>query len=742
MDQARLRRLIIWMVALIPPALVAWTVTLHSVPEALQGQAVHLTGDWKRSPDDEPAFAGEGVDDGAWKEIRFPSFAPNQRHPRWARRTFDLPPSLEGRSLTLVAGGLWPGTEIYINGVRVARADLRTRGTKVEYFGLDSFEIPAERFRPGRNLIAMRADQLVLYDSRLFLAETEATRDYVLHNLDLKRGLLFGSLSLLVFFGVLLAAFYLGEDTRESRAQYLSALHTALGGAAYLAMCMNVFGLREQSKPHLLLNFASIFYALYGVTEFVDVYILKRTTRFRRANRWISGACVLILLGVALVPDAAVLYAVWGVLSTYTLVAMGMAGFNLGRGALRGLGGFGPMLLSAMGVVLAVGVTDTLTHMGVASFPRLAPLATGNLAMAFAVLIVADFLRLSYVNKELSSSLASANQSLSQALVQAQESARLKSEFVANISHELRTPLNAIINIPDGLVALFGQTRRARCRGCSELFELSPEEVIEPSTACPTCAKAGTLQETPGWQLEGDAEEVVRQLSTLGRSGRNLLSLIDNVLDFSKLEAGRMTISLSPVKLATVVGDVLESLSPLARKKKIEVANLVAGGAPDLVLRADPVKLSQILTNLVGNAVKFSLDQGTVQVAARRDGDWVELSVRDEGIGIPASAHSLIFESFRQVDGSHTRRFGGTGLGLAITKQLVELHGGRIWVSSEPNRGSTFFVRLPIAGPAVGGSGEKVAPVLPAAPPAPGPALPAMEGDRAAVEAARAAQAR
>jgi len=149
-------------------------------------------------------------------------------------------------------------------------------------------------------------------------------------------------------------------------------------------------------------------------------------------------------------------------------------------------------------------------------------------------------------------------------------------------------------------------------------------------------------------------------------------------------------------------------LVPVAQRDKVELSFNLPSNGECIELEADRVKLVQIFVNLIGNAIKFSHEGGTVQVGATlqpsdnsevHGGDEVVFSVRDHGIGIPAAAHGTIFESFRQVDQGHTRRYGGTGLGLAITERLVKLHGGHIWLTSAPGAGSTFFVRLHVRAP-------------------------------------------
>jgi len=225
---------------------------------------------------------------------------------------------------------------------------------------------------------------------------------------------------------------------------------------------------------------------------------------------------------------------------------------------------------------------------------------------------------------------------------------RLKSEFLANVSHELRTPMNAII-------------------GYSKLM------------------------------LDGlDGELNAQQESDLGRvttAADNLLSLINGLLDLSKIEAGRMELTVEELDIHPVVEDVVALVRPQSDAKAIEVRAALAAGLPAIL--ADRARFRQVLVNLVSNAVKFT-DKGAVVVSATTGDGWVTVSVSDTGIGISPEAQAYIFDEFRQADASTTRRYGGTGLGLAISKRLVALHGGRIWVDSSPSGGSVFSFTMPV----------------------------------------------
>ncbi len=248
-----------------------------------------------------------------------------------------------------------------------------------------------------------------------------------------------------------------------------------------------------------------------------------------------------------------------------------------------------------------------------------------------------------------------ANARLEQAVRRAERASRHKSEFLANMSHELRTPLNAII-------------------GFSALLEQGLHGPLTPKQA--------------------------RFVANIHKSGKHLLTVINDILDLTRVEVGRLKLALEPVGLAGFVEEVLTVVREGAPAKRPNLTSEVPAGLPPAV--ADPVRLRQILYNLLSNAVKFTSEEGTVTVGAESlEGD-LAVWVRDTGIGIAPEDQERIFREFEQVDGSFARQYQGTGLGLALTRKLVELHGGRIWVESAPGKGSTFTFTLPhrVPGPA------------------------------------------
>jgi signal transduction histidine kinase len=223
-----------------------------------------------------------------------------------------------------------------------------------------------------------------------------------------------------------------------------------------------------------------------------------------------------------------------------------------------------------------------------------------------------------------------------------------KSEFLANMSHELRTPLNAIIGFSEVLQEkLFGEVN----------------------------------------------EKQADYLNDIHSSGKHLLGLINDILDLSKVEAGRMELDRSTFDAASALANAMTLVRERAQRHNIAL-RMEAG--PDLGdVTADERKLKQILVNLLTNAVKFTPDGGSVDVIARREPEGLVVAVRDTGIGIAKEDQEAVFEEFRQVGRNYTNKQEGTGLGLTLTRRFVELHGGRIWVESEPGKGSTFTFTIP-----------------------------------------------
>ncbi|MDX5151999.1 MAG: ATP-binding protein [Acidiferrobacterales bacterium] len=253
--------------------------------------------------------------------------------------------------------------------------------------------------------------------------------------------------------------------------------------------------------------------------------------------------------------------------------------------------------------------------------------------------------------KQTEGEIQKVNRDLARARDEALSASRAKSDFLANMSHELRTPLNAII-------------------GYSELL----------------------LEEAEDEQKADISNDLLR----IKRSGEHLLSLINDVLDLSKIEAGKMELRCESFAPIDLIEEVMTTIEPLARKRDNRLE--VSMGSELGEIYADRVKLRQVLINLLSNACKFT-EHGTIQLAVTRvhdsDGDYMNIAIQDTGIGISKDAQSALFEQFKQIDSSRSRKYEGSGLGLALSRQFCHMMGGEILLKSEVGKGSIFTVVLP-----------------------------------------------
>jgi PAS domain S-box-containing protein len=279
--------------------------------------------------------------------------------------------------------------------------------------------------------------------------------------------------------------------------------------------------------------------------------------------------------------------------------------------------------------------------------------------------------------QEYAQELERKNEELEAALVTARDATQLKSRFLANMSHEIRTPMNGVLGMTDFLL---------------------------------------------GTRLTAEQQEFAESIK---KSADSLLTLINDILDLSRIEAGKLRLDHLPFSLAAIIDESSSFFAFEARTKGLDFATTISDDLPELVV-GDGGRVRQVLTNLIGNAVKFT-DSGRIDVEAQlmrptdAGGILARFMVRDTGIGIPPEQHSRLFESFTQGDGSSTRKYGGTGLGLSISKQLVELMGGELGVESKPGEGSRFWFTANFGKAAV-----TSAPATSPTRPIPAPSVPAL----------------
>ena len=256
-------------------------------------------------------------------------------------------------------------------------------------------------------------------------------------------------------------------------------------------------------------------------------------------------------------------------------------------------------------------------------------------------------------NEELQSQgeeLMAHQQELIEKSQEVEATSQAKSEFLSHMSHELRTPLNIIL-------------------GFSELM----------------------LDETPG-KINKEQRQCLKDITA---SGNQLLALINDVLDLSKVESGKMELHLTNIILGDMLQSLARTMTPILTPKRQHLDIEVEEELPSI--RADKGKLKQVLFNLTSNATKLTPNRGKIKIQAARTGDWCQVSVIDNGTGIKKEEQKRIFEAFHQAENPLSKGNGGTGLGLTVAQQIVEKHGGQIWVDSEPGKGSRFTFTLPLA---------------------------------------------
>jgi signal transduction histidine kinase/CheY-like chemotaxis protein len=402
-----------------------------------------------------------------------------------------------------------------------------------------------------------------------------------------------------------------------------------------------------------------------GLASVPVFMLLQKRARSAEAQRRINVGWMVCDIGLTcwtiyLIRDSSPLWLMWFL--TNTTAAAFVAGRRAAVGVMAGSCAAYLVLLVGMGKItgldheLALAVGRLTLLFGGTYFMVEGIASLRERRMQIAALNEENSLRLAELSR-LTGELDRRGRELALANVRILEANRAKSQFLANMSHELRTPLNSII-------------------GFSEILSDKLEGKIEP--------------------------RFVRFLHNILSSGRHLLGLINDILDLSKIEAGKMDLVFEPVSMHDVVHGVESVMHGIASRRRIHIVSDIEPGLPLIV--ADPPRIKQVLYNLLSNAVKFSRDGSEVKLRVRAvppgesglAGRGIFVEVIDRGIGIRSDDQQMIFEEFRQVDGGSTRNMGGTGLGLALVKRFAEMHGGRVEVESEPEHGSLFRVVLPV----------------------------------------------
>jgi signal transduction histidine kinase len=674
-----LARRIPLLLAVAAPFLACWLfIDAYVLPARLEPYVLHLNGTWKLQEGDGAGWADPAYDDSGWGEIRFPGgySAQGYRASRaWARKRFDLPPLLRDKPLLLMLGGMRTSrVTLFVNGHEVGRTDESFRGLKGEVDGLEAWKVDSRELRPGSNVLALRFDWTLpgsdgVVDSRMLLGAQEELTPYYLRVSDLRRFFQNGALALFAFMLVLLGMFMSREADPSRRALQRSTFFVVASAALYVGTRTGALLPLRQSSP---LTFTMLALTVVGIVwamiEFAQHYCLGHVTRGGKAHRAVCGVSAGAFLAVyALGPLAGsvVLYRLFALyIFGSVLYVTGLTAATLLRRKRSADGVFAAALFCMLGA----GVVDLLTDLYVVQAPRLFLLAVINLGMCAGMLLIADFIQLSYVNETLSARLTRTNAELAVALARAEDAARLKSALLAErlasvgtlatgVAHEINNPM-AYVTANLAFLA-------------KQLPELA-RSAEGPGVAKEELAELGQVAVE---SLEGArrVNQIVKELRLFARGGGG----------DERLEAVDVrTVARRSLNLA------LHELEQRARiVQELEEVPRVLGSES---------QLGQVCLNLLLNAGQAMTQGDTgcnelILRTRRREDGWVMLEVADTGRGIPPEDQRRLFDPFFT-----TRPAGeGMGMGLSICHGIVKRLGGEIQVESVVGKGSVFRVVLP-----------------------------------------------
>ena len=694
--------------ALAPIAIFVWVH--HTVSEPLQQDAhlIHLNGVWQALETDELSTP-PAESDPRWKPFRVPGGYTLQgfRSPdAWLHKDVEVPEALAGRELMLLLGDTRSGTgRLFVNGQFLGTTQKTAGGIKAELSGTDAWVIPVGILHAGNNRIDLgfhwgHLGQDGIVDARAFLGTRAVLEPFYRASEGLRRFVQHGAIAVMAFMMIFLGVVLYAEEVAERRRLYVCSLK--LLGASLIYLLFNTGlapGLATDSPIYFPMMYAAVMGLSYVFPEWAGAYSGVRSV-FSEYGRYFIAVMAVVFLVVGATAGVRYLVVPYAVLSLY---ALAIIGHTVGLGLqwwLRGDSLPQALIGGAVVVIAFSGGFDLLRDLGLITGPRLFPIGLSFLTVTAGAVVAADVLRIAARGRELNRALQASNaqlelsnQSLRVALGKTEEASRLKTEFLATMSHELRTPLNTIINLPAGMLERMATIRVAACGSCHRGFELEGSELVSASTACPGCQGVGTLAVREEKQFRGEGTLLADSLERVQQQGVHMAALVEDVLMLRALEAGNARAHRQRVPIEGLLDEAIRRFEPLAQEAGIQIRKEVPSASS---ISGDGSMLSQVMRHLLANAIKFST-RGTEVVVAVEGGSAgaTVVTVRDQGIGIAAEHHEAIFESFRQVDGSHTRKFGGAGLGLSICKKIVALHGGTISVESAPGRGSTFRLSFP-----------------------------------------------
>ncbi|AKI98886.1 beta-galactosidase-like protein [Archangium gephyra] len=665
------------LLAVAAPFLVCWLfIDAYVLPAHLEPYVLHLNGTWKLQEGDGVGWAEPAYDDSGWGEIRFPGGYSSQGYrasQAWARKRFELPASLRDKPLLLTMGGMRTSrVTLFVNGHEVGRTDESFRGLKGEVDGLEAWRVDSRELLPGSNVLAVRFEWTLpgndgVLDGRMLLGAQEQLTPYYLRASDIRQFFQNGALALFAFMLLLLGMFMSRKADPSRRALRRSTVFVVASAAFYLGARTGLLPLRQSSPLTFTILSLTVVGIVWAIIEFSQHYCLGHVTRGGKAHRAVCGVFAGAFLAVQVLgplEGPVVLYRLFALyIFASVLYVSGLTTATL----LRRQRSSDAVFAAAIFCMLGAGVVDLLTDLYVFQAPRLFSVSVINLGLCVGVLLIADFIQLSYVNETLSANLARSNAELAVALARAEDAARLKSALLAErlasvgtlatgVAHEINNPM---AYVTANLTFLSKQL--PELAHCAEGDEAVKEELAE-------------LGQVATESLEGArrVNQIVKELRLFARGGGD-----------ERLEAVDVrTVARRSLNLA------LHELEQRARIiQELEEVPRVLGSES---------QLGQVCLNLLLNAgqamTKEDTDRNELILRTRRREDgWVMLEVADTGCGIPPEDQRRLFDPFFT-----TKQTGeGMGMGLSICHGIVKRLGGEIQVESAVGKGSVFRVVLP-----------------------------------------------
>jgi signal transduction histidine kinase/DNA-binding response OmpR family regulator len=620
-----------------------------------------IEGRWRFQEGDDPRWADPALDDATWRLLEVPGIWRFQGVKGdgfgWYRRRFDVGDALAGRDLGVQIAYTYWAYEVYVNGrLLEGRYRLPSRGGVLPAGGVNVFRIPHDVLRPKDNVIALRTQGGMgyggVYRENTRMGEFGA----VSRALDREIVVQLGLAGICFFIGLYHLLIFLNRQ--EQRAAYLSyAVYALVLGAFLPGYAGFWYVVSESHWLNTFAEFGSFTASVPLMPIFMHAFFRVPQNRFTRGFAWLTALSLAWLFGEAAIRGSIGSFLVYfpSVVVAFTVTFVYSLAIAVRAARRREKDAW---LMVASFVFFSYCTTNDVLHYFVL-LPgglRLGHWGFLGFCIGMAIAIGNQYSRMTQNLAKLSAGLEAEvqkqtvelraqNEKLSTQAEELRSLDVMKRQFYTNVSHELRTPLTLILG--------FLRSLRGRV---------------------------------------GSDEGALRDVDAAQRNAAHLLREINDLLDVSRLEAGRMTLSAAPVDLGGLVREVAEHFTPASESRGRKLV-LELGSEPEVVY-LDFDKIRKIVFNLLSNAYKFTDEErGVITVRlARPDADHLALEVADNGIGIAESQLPRIFERFRQADGSTTRKYEGTGIGLALVKEIAELHGARVDVRSKVGEGSTFAI--------------------------------------------------